>query len=115
MTWMHKVRLRVLGLLLGLALAAIATISLTTVPAWPVIGVAFATLALAVNKMTTRLNQPTCWGCGSDLANAQEGIYGVECPQCGTLTPRGADLAWDRGDGGGDRGGDRAVDEDELA
>lgn len=97
MTWMHKIRLRVLGLLLGLVLAAIATISLTTVPAWPVIGVAFATLALAVNKMTTRLNQPTCWGCGSDLASADAGIYGVQCPTCGTLTPRGADLAWDAG------------------
>jgi hypothetical protein len=90
MTWMYKIRLRVLGLLVGLMLAAVATISLTTIPAWPVIGVAVATLALAVNKMTTRLGQPTCWGCGSDLAQAEAGQYGVECPSCGSLTPRGS-------------------------
>jgi hypothetical protein len=110
MTWMHKIRLRVLGLLLGLVLAAIATISLTTVPAWPVIGVAFATLAIAVNKLTTRLSQPTCWGCGTDLASADEGIYGVECPSCGLLTPRGSDMAWARDEGSGDD----AAEEDEL-
>jgi hypothetical protein len=94
MTMVEKIRLRVLGLLLGLMLAAIATISLTTIPAWPVIGVAVATLAIAVNKMTTRLSSPICLGCGTDLAKAQPGQYGVECPECGTLTPRGAELGW---------------------
>jgi predicted RNA-binding Zn-ribbon protein involved in translation (DUF1610 family) len=108
MTWMHKIRLRVLGLLVGLALAVIATISLTTVPAWPVIGVAFATLAIAVNKMTNRLSQPTCWGCGEDLAAADEGVYGAECPSCGYLTPRGSDMAWAQREGA-------AGEDDELA
>jgi len=96
MTWMHKIRLRVLGLLLGLALAAIATVSFTTWPAWPVIGVAVATLALVVNKMTTRLAQPVCWGCGADISRDTPGQYGVECPNCGSLTPQGVDLAWAR-------------------
>jgi hypothetical protein len=96
MTWMHKIRLRVLGLLLGLVLAAIAAVSFTTWPAWPVIGVAVATLAIAVNKMTTRLAQPVCWGCGTDISRATPGQYGVECPSCGSLTPQGVNLSWKR-------------------
>jgi hypothetical protein len=94
MTWMHKTRLRVLGLVVGLVFAAIGMISLASLPTWPVVGVTVATIAFVVNKMTTRLSHPTCWGCGGSIAHLEPGQYGVECPSCGTLTPSGAVLGW---------------------
>ena len=86
MTWMHKVRLRVLALLVGTVLAAIATASLTALPVWPVVGFAVAAAAYGVNKITARLRQPTCWGCGGDLTREPAGSYGQICPKCGTIT-----------------------------
>jgi hypothetical protein len=86
MTWMHKVRLRVFALMLGTLLAAIATASLTTVPVWPVVGVAVAAVAWGISKMTIRLKQPVCWGCGGDLSQQAAGSYGKVCPHCGTIT-----------------------------
>src|SRR5947207_1061918 len=77
MTWMHKVRLRVFALMLGTVLAAIATASLTTVPVWPVVGVAVAAVAWGISKMTIRLKQPVCWGCGGDLSQQAAGSDGV--------------------------------------
>ncbi|MEX2217843.1 MAG: hypothetical protein WD749_03710 [Phycisphaerales bacterium] len=84
--WMQKVRLRVFALLVGAALAAIATASLTALPVWPLVGVAVAAVALGVSKMTSRLKQPTCWGCGGDLSREPAGSYGQVCPKCGTIT-----------------------------
>jgi hypothetical protein len=83
---MHKVRLRVLALLLGTALASIATAALTTIPVWPVVGFAVAAAAYGVNKITARLRQPTCWGCGKDLSREPAGSYGQICPKCGSIT-----------------------------
>ena len=84
--WMQKMRLRVLALLVGTALAAVATASFTTMPVWPVVGVAVAAAAWGVSKITSRLKQPTCWGCGGDLSREPAGSYGKICPGCGTIT-----------------------------
>ena len=86
MTWLHQIRLRVLALLLGTALAAIATVSLTAIPVWPVVGVAVAAAAWGVNKITSRLRQPTCFGCGGDISREPKGVYGTICPHCGSIT-----------------------------
>jgi hypothetical protein len=88
MTWVHKIRLRMLALLVGVILTAIGVISFAAAPVWPVLGVAFATVALAFNSMTTRLAGPVCWGCGKDIAKQPSGEYGVICPHCGTLTDK---------------------------
>lgn len=88
MTWMHRLRLRVLALALGLALAAIALTSLTTIPLWPVVGVAFAAVAVAVNSMGSKLSSHVCHGCGTDIGDQPAGQYGVACPKCGRLTQR---------------------------
>ena len=85
MTWMHKVRLRVLWTFVGIALTTLGVISLTTIPAWPIVGVAVATLALAVNSMTSRLRQPICLGCGNDLNGLPRGEHGSICPRCGAV------------------------------
>jgi predicted RNA-binding Zn-ribbon protein involved in translation (DUF1610 family) len=86
MTWMHKIRLRALALVVAIALVAIGAISLAALPTWPVVGAAVATVALALNSMTSRLSQPTCWGCGESIAKMPSGEYGVICPNCGAIT-----------------------------
>jgi len=84
--WMHKVRLRVLWTVVGIGLTTLGVISLTAIPAWPIVGVAVATLALVVNGMTSRLRQPICLGCGGDLTNQPRGEHGAICPTCGTVS-----------------------------
>ncbi len=82
----HTIRRRVLAMSLGVSIAAVATISLLSLPVWPVVGVAVATIAWAVNSMTARLNPNTCWGCGTALAqSAPAGEYGVICHACGAI------------------------------
>jgi hypothetical protein len=85
MTWMHKLRLRVLTVAVALALFALGAISLTAIPAWPVVGVAVACFAMAVNSMASRLGQATCFGCGHDISGEAAGPHGVPCTECGSL------------------------------
>jgi len=87
-TWMHRLRLKVFALALGLGLTAFALISWTTIPAWPIVGVAVATVAVVINKMSVRLSHPTCHGCGADIEGLPGSQYGVACPTCGHLTQR---------------------------
>jgi predicted RNA-binding Zn-ribbon protein involved in translation (DUF1610 family) len=93
MTWMHKIRLRVLAMALALVLAAIGAVSWAALPVWPVVGVAVAAAAYAMNRMTARLSHPVCWGCGGDILNQPESPYGVQCPSCGAITPVGTRTA----------------------
>lgn len=85
MTWLYKLRLRVLAIALGLALAAVGLLSIWTLPAWPVFGVTFAVVAVAVNTLGARLSKPTCLNCGHDLSDAPASAYGVTCQSCGQI------------------------------
>ncbi|HRQ73464.1 MAG TPA: hypothetical protein PLU35_10590 [Phycisphaerales bacterium] len=107
MDWMARIRFRVLAFLLGLTLAVLGTISLTTLPAWPVVGVAFAAAAVAVNHMTSRLKAPVCHGCGARLSDEPPGAYGVVCAKCGFVTLPLGTLA--KGDEPADEGDDEAA------
>ena len=89
MIWMSRIRLRVLAFTLGLAFTAIGLISLAAWPALPVLGVAFAAAAVAVNQMTSKLKVPVCHGCGRPLGDAPSGQYGVVCRGWGSLTQVG--------------------------
>jgi hypothetical protein len=82
---MHKVRVRVLWIVVGVALTTMGVISMTTIPAWPIVGVAVAALALVVNQMTSKLSQPTCYGCGKSLSGLPSGEHGTICPNCGSI------------------------------
>jgi|GEM_PF-1399353 len=100
MMLMHRIRLRVLAVLVGLALAGIGAVSFAAVPIWTVVGVAVAAAAVAVNTMASRIGQETCLACGADLSNEPIGAYGVICPECGSLTePRDPRLAKRHGAG----------------
>lgn len=85
-TWMHKVRLRVFAILVATTVAAIGAVSIASLPVWPVVGAAVATVVLVVNSMTAKLSKPVCWGCGKSIAGQPTGGYGVICPDCGTLS-----------------------------
>ncbi len=85
MPWFHRLRLRVLGVLVAGVLAAWALAGWLTLPAWPVVGVAVLTVAAVVHKMTARVGAATCWSCGADLAGEQGGAYGVVCRGCGSV------------------------------
>lgn len=83
--WLHKLRLRSLAVVLGLALGALAVIGWLSVPVLPALGVALITAAALVNTMASRLADATCAGCGRDLAGSVAGTYGVICPDCGSI------------------------------
>lgn len=90
MTWMHRIRLKVLAFAVGIALAALGLISLTTVPVWPVVGIAVAAVAFTINTVASRLTtaSTTCYGCGQSLVGAPEGEHGCICPGCGAINQR---------------------------
>lgn len=85
MSWLAKIRLRVLAYLTGLALAAVGVLAISTIPAWGVWGVAVAAAAVVVHRTTGRLSQPTCYGCGRSTEGLPDGEHGVACPDCGTI------------------------------
>lgn len=89
MTLLHKTRLRVMAMLVAVGLAAFAVIGWTTVPAWPIVGVAVAVSVAAMNTMTKRLQAPICLVCGTSLSEAPAGIYGRVCPDCGAISGAG--------------------------
>lgn len=93
MNWMSTVRLRALALLLAIGLFALGVISLTALPAWPVVGVAVACAVMAVNHVASRLDAPVCLVCGSNLATDNAGEHGVACGSCGAVNQRVATRA----------------------
>ncbi len=80
LSWLSKIRLRVLAYLTGLTLAALGVLAITTIPAWGVWG-----MAMVVNRTAGRLSEPTCYGCGRSTENLPDGEHGVACPDCGTI------------------------------
>lgn len=88
LNWLQRIRLRVFAVMLGLALAALATVSLTTIPAWPVVGVAFAVAVAVINTAGQRfsVDQQVCLTCGVDVSKQPSGPHGVICPSCGGLS-----------------------------
>ena len=86
MSWVHRLRLRALALVVAAALVVIGVVSAAAVPVWPAIGVAVAAVALVVNRIGARLDHPTCLSCGADVSKEPRGQYGVICPNCGGLS-----------------------------
>lgn len=86
MTWLGRIRLRVVVFVIGIPLAAFGAISLG--PAWlavPLLGVAVAAVTMTVSRLTERLDARTCWTCGRDLAGEPPHEHGIVCPDCGSL------------------------------
>ena len=85
MSWLSKIRLKVIAYLTGLTLAALGILAVTTIPAWGVWGVAVAAAAMVVHRTTGRLSQATCYGCGRSSDSLPDGEHGFVCPDCGTI------------------------------
>lgn len=85
LAWMRKLRLRALAYVLGLGLATMAMISLTSIPVWPIVGVAVACVAVALNSIGSRLDRPVCYSCGQDIGSEPIGVHGRICPGCGSI------------------------------
>lgn len=86
MTWLGRIRLRVVVFVIGIPLAAVGAISLG--PTWlalPLLGVAVAAVTMTVSRLTERLGAQTCWTCGHDLAHEPPHEHGIVCPDCGAL------------------------------
>ena len=108
--YLHKLRLRAFGIVLGLGLAAFGIVSMTVLPAIPVFVGAFAVAALVVNKVAAQLSNTVCIGCCEKIGNEPIGQYGAICPSCGTIaappgteSPEATELL-----------SDDSVDEDDL-
>lgn len=84
-TVLHRVRLRVFGVLLAIGLAVVGLLGWTALPALPVVGVAVVAAVAAVNTMTSRLALGVCAGCGNSIKGQPSGTYGVVCGSCGTI------------------------------
>lgn len=85
---MSTIRRRALWTIVCVGLTALGLISITTIPAWPVVGVAVATVALVLNSLTREVSLAVCLGCGTSLAKAPTGAHGRICPGCGSVNER---------------------------
>ncbi|MEO0512508.1 MAG: hypothetical protein AAF108_06375 [Planctomycetota bacterium] len=85
LSWLHRIRLKALGVALGFAFAALGLLSLWTLPAWSIVGVAVAAVAVAVNTAGRNLGKDSCLNCGQDLAGQPRDTYGTVCKNCGAV------------------------------
>jgi hypothetical protein len=84
---MHKLRLKVLAITAAAILAGVAVLSWSVLPVWPVVGIAVAAFAFAVNTIGGRLSDTICYGCGEDLKGHPANEQGVLCDRCGLVNP----------------------------
>lgn len=98
---MHTIRRRALWIVVVAGAVVLGLIFTTTIPAWPVLGVAVAAVAFAINGVAARLETTSCLACGADLADQPVGIRGRLCPKCGAINERGIADPEQRADAGG--------------
>ncbi len=87
MKLLEKARVRVVWLMVGICATTLGVIAWTTIPAWPVLGVAVATLVVAINSLTTRLDKDRCLACGHTLRDARWSEHGGLCTKCNQINP----------------------------
>ncbi|MFN9975988.1 MAG: hypothetical protein ACK58T_39450, partial [Phycisphaerae bacterium] len=62
--FMERIRLKAMAVVLAVIVAAVGVIAWSTLPAWPVIGVGVAVVAVALNAIGSRLERAVCYSCG---------------------------------------------------
>lgn len=83
--FMERIRLKAMAVVLAVIVAAVGVIAWSTIPAWPVIGVGVAVVAVALNSIGSRLEKSVCYGCGQSMSGQPIGERGSICPNCGTI------------------------------
>jgi DNA-directed RNA polymerase subunit RPC12/RpoP len=89
MDWLRRLRLKVFGVLLAVALTCMALLSAGV--GWfsiPVVGAALWAVVATVNRATAKASI-TCWSCGMRLDPDQLATGDIACPKCGTLRQPG--------------------------
>src|SRR5262245_25131557 len=86
LAYFSRLRLRALALLLGIALASVATVALAGVSWVPVVVGAVAAVAVSLSQAAHRLSRPTCLECGVDLSKEPVGAHGIVCRHCGAVS-----------------------------
>jgi hypothetical protein len=81
--WISTLRYKALAWVLGIMLAAVATVSFIGGGWVPVLGVALAAAAVSVHRLAAGLDRPRCMQCGTGLDGQPGSAYGVVCPACG--------------------------------
>lgn len=71
--------------MVAVILAAVGIIAWSTIPAWPVIGVGVAVVAVCLNSIGSRLKESVCWSCGASLKDEPVGTHGSLCRSCGAF------------------------------
>jgi hypothetical protein len=82
---MERIRLKAMAVVLAVIVAAVGVIAWSTIPAWPVIGVGVALVAVALNTIGSRLERAVCYNCGQSLDGQPVGERGSICPSCGSI------------------------------
>lgn len=85
--WLKRIRLTVLTTVTIVAILAWWVVSVAALPALPVVGVAMAGVAVVVNVVASKIRPNTfsCYNCSHDLTKQPVGVYGVVCPECGSI------------------------------
>jgi hypothetical protein len=83
--FMERIRLKAMAVVLAVIVAAVGVIAWSTIPAWPVIGVGVAVVAVALNAIGSRLERAVCYSCGQSLDGQPVGERGSICPGCGSI------------------------------
>lgn len=88
MSWLNRIKLRVLAAVLGIPLTAAALVIMLSPPlwlTWPIVGAAVAAVGMSIDQMTRGLAGHRCYHCGATLDPEQATGVGVVCSSCGSL------------------------------
>lgn len=85
---MQRLRRRALWVVLATSVVSVGIIVTTALPAIAVLTPAAITVLLALNSMTSKLTEHTCFGCGADIAEEPVSARGRMCPGCGAVNER---------------------------
>ncbi|MFA6043429.1 MAG: hypothetical protein WC718_00470 [Phycisphaerales bacterium] len=87
-TWVQRLRRRALWVVVATGALAVGVIATTTWPVLAVLTPAALIVFTALNTMTAKLTEHTCFGCGVDISDEPVSVRGRICPGCGAVNER---------------------------
>lgn len=87
-TWVQMLRRRALWLIVATSAIAVGIIVTTTLPVMAVLTPAALIVFTALNTMTSKMTEHTCFGCGVDISDQPISARGRICPGCGAVNER---------------------------
>ncbi len=87
-TWVQMLRRRALWLVVATGAIAVGVLVTTTWPVLAVVTPAAIIVLTALNTMTSKMTEHTCFGCGVDISEQPASARGRICPGCGAVNER---------------------------